>query len=204
MSDLERNKQVVVDFYQTAFGGDPAKAIADHLGPRYVQHNPDAQDGPEAFIGFVSWLRGEYPNLKLEIKRVLAEGDMVVTHSHLDLEPGNARNPGRALADFFRLEDGKVVEHWDVIQDIPAKSANENGMFLDQATGGAPPAAATGALTSRYRPISCLVHSARQTEACDSVTPTIGKRRQATCMPGNNRDGAIWCLYQSRSAERGL
>jgi predicted SnoaL-like aldol condensation-catalyzing enzyme len=94
-----------------------------------VQHNPDAQDGPEAFIEFVRWLRGEYPNLKLEIKRVLAEGDMVVTHSHLNLEPGNPRNRGQALADFFRLENGKVVEHWDVIQNIPAKAANDNGMF---------------------------------------------------------------------------
>ena len=98
MSDVERSKQVVVDYYQTAFNGDPEKAIADHLGPRYIQHNPDSADGPEAFIGFARWLRGEYPNLKLDIKRVIAEGDMVVTHSHLDLEPGNADIPGRALA----------------------------------------------------------------------------------------------------------
>jgi predicted SnoaL-like aldol condensation-catalyzing enzyme len=129
VSDVERNKQVVVDYYQTAFNGDPEKAVADHLGPRYIQHNPDAADGPEAFIGFVHWLRGQYPNLKLDIKRVIAEGDMVVTHSHLDLEPGNADNPGRALADFFRLEDGKVVEHWDVIQEVPKHAANPNGMF---------------------------------------------------------------------------
>jgi predicted SnoaL-like aldol condensation-catalyzing enzyme len=54
---------------------------------------------------------------------------MVVTHSHLDLEPGNADNLGRALADFFRLENGKVVEHWDVIQDVPKHAANPNGMF---------------------------------------------------------------------------
>ncbi|WP_194892992.1 nuclear transport factor 2 family protein [Catenulispora pinisilvae] len=129
MPDLERNKQVVVDYYQTAFGGNPQKAIADHFGPQYVQHNPDAQDGPEAFIGFVTWLRGEYPNLRLNIKRVIAEGDLVATHSHLDLEPGTD-NPGRALADFFRLdEDGKVVEHWDVIQEVPKTSANDNGMF---------------------------------------------------------------------------
>jgi predicted SnoaL-like aldol condensation-catalyzing enzyme len=128
-ADLERNKQVVVDFYTTAFGGDPAKAIADHLGPRYIQHNPDAPNGPEAFTGYVAWLRSQYPDLKLIIKRVIAEGDMVVTHSHLDLEPGKPGNPGRALADFFRLEDGKVVEHWDVIQDVPAESANDNGMF---------------------------------------------------------------------------
>ena len=129
MSDLERNKQVVVDYYTTAFAGNPEKAIADHFGPRYVQHNPAAQDGPAAFTAFVRWLRGEYPDLTIEIKRVIAEGDMVVTHAHLDLEPGNPDNPGRAVADFFRLEDGKVVEHWDVIQDIPSASANDNGMF---------------------------------------------------------------------------
>jgi predicted SnoaL-like aldol condensation-catalyzing enzyme len=129
MSDLERNKRIVVDYYQTAFNGDPEKAVADHVGPRYIQHNPDAADGPGAFIGFVRWLRAEYPNLKLDIKRVIAEGDMVATHSHLDLEPGHADRPGRALADYFRLEDGKVVEHWDVIQDVPKRSANPNGMF---------------------------------------------------------------------------
>jgi len=77
----------------------------------------------------VRWLRGGYPNLKLDIKRVIAEGDMVVTHSHLDLEPGNADIPGRAQADFFRLEDGKVVEHWDVVQEVPKHAANPNGMF---------------------------------------------------------------------------
>jgi predicted SnoaL-like aldol condensation-catalyzing enzyme len=129
MTDPERNKQVVVDYYTTAFGGDPEKAVADHLGPHYIQHNPAAQDGAEAFIGFVKWLRGEYPNFQLHIKRVVAQGDLVATHAHLDLEPDNADNRGQALADFFRLEDGKVVEHWDVIQDIPETSANDNGMF---------------------------------------------------------------------------
>lgn len=129
MSSVEQNKKVVVDFYQTAFDGNPEKAVADHLGPMYIQHNPQAPDGPEAFIGFVKWLRGEFPNLRLQIKRVIAEGDIVVTHSHLDLDPGNPDNPGRALADYFRLEDGKVVEHWDVIQDVPTEAANSNGMF---------------------------------------------------------------------------
>jgi len=72
MADPERNKQVVVDYYTTAFAGNPEKAVADHFGPQYIQHNPDAQDGPEAFIGFVKWLRGEYPNVQLHIKRVIA------------------------------------------------------------------------------------------------------------------------------------
>ncbi len=68
----------------------------------------------------MNWPRGEHPNLRLDTKRVIAEGDMVVTHSHLDLEPDN---PGRALADFFRLEDDKVVESWDVIQDVATQAA---------------------------------------------------------------------------------
>jgi predicted SnoaL-like aldol condensation-catalyzing enzyme len=126
MSDLERNKAVVVDYYQTAFNGEPEKAVAEHIGDRYIQHNPQAADGPEAFIGFVHWIRGEYPQLQLDIKRVIAEGDIVVTHAQLILTPGE---PGQALADFFRVEDGKVVEHWDVVQDIPATSANSNTMF---------------------------------------------------------------------------
>jgi predicted SnoaL-like aldol condensation-catalyzing enzyme len=84
---LEQNKSVVVDYYQTAFNGNPEKAVADHFGDRYIQHNPQAPDGPEAFIGFVHWLRGQYPQVHLDIKRVIAEGDMVVTHSHLILTP---------------------------------------------------------------------------------------------------------------------
>ncbi len=81
MSTSDQNKAVVVDYYQTAFGGDPERAVADHFGDRYIQHNPQAENGTEAFIGFVHWLHGEYPQLKLDIKLVISEGDMVVTHS---------------------------------------------------------------------------------------------------------------------------
>jgi len=75
----------------------------------------------------------EYPHLELDVERVIADGDLVVTHSHLVLEPGR---PGRALADYFRLENGKVVEHWDVVQDIPETAANANGMSRDQSRRG--------------------------------------------------------------------
>ena len=74
-------------------------------------------------------MKTAFPDVRTEIHHLLAEGDMVVTHSHLDLEPGNPDNPGQALADFFRLEDGKVVEHWDVIQSVPNAAKNDNGMF---------------------------------------------------------------------------
>jgi predicted SnoaL-like aldol condensation-catalyzing enzyme len=92
----------------------------------FVQHNPQVADGAEAFIGFVNSMRSQFPEMHLEIKRVITRGKMVVAHSHLTLIPGK---PGLALADFFRFEEDKVVEHWDVIQEIPDASANSNGMF---------------------------------------------------------------------------
>jgi predicted SnoaL-like aldol condensation-catalyzing enzyme len=126
MFDLARNKETVVAFYETAFGGRPEDAVAEHVGDRYIQHNPGAENGPDAFIVLVRFLRGQYSDLRLDIKRVVAEADLVVTHSHLILEPGQA---GQALADLFRLESGKIVEHWDVVQDVPETSVNTNGMF---------------------------------------------------------------------------
>jgi predicted SnoaL-like aldol condensation-catalyzing enzyme len=66
--------------------------------------------------------------MRLDIKRVLAEGDLVAAHSYVNLEPNSPENPGRAFADFFRLKDGKIVEHWDVIQEVPKVSGNTNGM----------------------------------------------------------------------------
>jgi predicted SnoaL-like aldol condensation-catalyzing enzyme len=126
MTDLERNKEIVLDFYTGAFAGDPEKSVAEHLGESYVQHNPQVADGADAFIGFVNRIKGAFPDAKLEVKRVVAEADIVVTHSEMVLVPGQ---PGQALADFFRVENGKVVEHWDVIQQIPAESTNSHGMF---------------------------------------------------------------------------
>ena len=120
------NKAVAVDFYSAAFDGKPDIASANHVGRIYIQHSPQYADGSEAFIGFIRTMRDQFPNLLLEIKRVIAEGDLVVLHSHLTLNPGE---PGMALADFFRIEEGKVVEHWDVVQSVPHTSANSNTMF---------------------------------------------------------------------------
>ena len=111
----------------TAFNlGEPETAVSEHVGDMFVQHNPQVPDGVEAFIKFVHSMRSQFPDLHLETIRAIAQGDMVVTHSHMTLTPGE---PGLALADFFRFTDGKVVEHWDVIQNIPDTSANSNGMF---------------------------------------------------------------------------
>jgi predicted SnoaL-like aldol condensation-catalyzing enzyme len=100
--------------------------VAAHLGPRYVQHNPQAADGGEAFIAFVRSFAGQFPDLHVDIRRVIAEDDLVVTHSLITTGPDDR---GTAAVDIFRLEDGRIVEHWDVLQPVPETAANENTMF---------------------------------------------------------------------------
>ena len=106
--------------------GAAAQSAQETKGPRYTQHNPNAADGPEGLKAFLGFLREKFPQSKSEIKRVFAEGDYVILHVHAVREPGTR---GRAIIDIFRLENGKIVEHWDVAQDIPEKAANANGMF---------------------------------------------------------------------------
>jgi predicted SnoaL-like aldol condensation-catalyzing enzyme len=125
---LQRNKATVVAYYTTAFNDKkPEEAVARYGGPVYIQHNPQAADGFQAFIDFVKFFTTQNPQLHVDIKRVIAECDLVVTHSHLTLNPTDR---GSAVADIFRLNrEGKIVEHWDVIQAIPETSANNNTMF---------------------------------------------------------------------------
>jgi predicted SnoaL-like aldol condensation-catalyzing enzyme len=123
---MEDNKKAVVEFYDLAINQKNFDAASKFLGPRYVQHNPGAADGPEGLKGFLALLREKFPNYHSDIKRVFADGDYVVLHVHNIPTPG-AR--GNAIMDIFKLENGKVVEHWDVRQEIPEKPANSNTMF---------------------------------------------------------------------------
>jgi predicted SnoaL-like aldol condensation-catalyzing enzyme len=122
----EANKKNVVEFYNKALNDKDFDAASKYLGPRYTQHNPVAADGPEGLKGFLGFLRDKFPNSRSEIRRVFAEGDYVILHVHAVREPGTR---GRAIIDIFKLENGKIVEHWDVAQDVPEKAANSNGMF---------------------------------------------------------------------------
>ncbi len=122
----ENNKKKVLAFYEQAINLKDFEAASQYMGDRYTQHNPMAADGPAGLKDFITFLRINYPNAHSEIKQVFAEGDHVILHVHSVWTPG-AR--GRAIVDIFRLEKGKIVEHWDVIQDIPEKAANTNGMF---------------------------------------------------------------------------
>jgi predicted SnoaL-like aldol condensation-catalyzing enzyme len=127
MADTEAHKQTVVAYYTLAFNDkQPEEAVARYVGDRYIQHNPQAPDGPEAFIAFVRGFAGQFPELNIEIKRVIAEGDLVMTHGLITTSPDDR---GTAAADIFRLENGKIVEHWDVVQPVPETAANDNTMF---------------------------------------------------------------------------
>ena len=125
-AQLEANKKNVVEFYNKAINDKDFDAASKYLGAKYTQHNPIAADGPEGLKGFLQFLRAKFPQAHSEIKRVFADGDYVILHVHAIREPGTR---GRAILDIFRLDDGKVVEHWDVQQDVPEKAANSNGMF---------------------------------------------------------------------------
>jgi predicted SnoaL-like aldol condensation-catalyzing enzyme len=125
-ADMEANKKAVVEFYNAALNEKDFDKASKYLGARYTQHNPNAADGPEGLKGFIAFLKDKFPNNKSEIKRVLADGDYVIVHVHAVREPGTR---GNAIIDIFKLENGKVVEHWDAVQPIPEKAANNNGMF---------------------------------------------------------------------------
>ena len=122
----EINKQNVMDFYDCLINRKDFDAARAHVGPGYTQHNPLWPSGIDGMKTFAETLRRDFPDAKSEIKRAFADGDFVILHIHSVRTPGSR---GRAIVDIFRMEHGKIVEHWDVIQDIPETSANPNGMF---------------------------------------------------------------------------
>ena len=121
---MEENKKVVLQLYEAAISQKDFEAASKFLGPRYVQHNPRAADGPEGLKAFLAFLREKFPDYHSEIKRVFADGDYVILHVHNVPTPGSR---GNAIIDIFRLENGRV--HWDVRQEIPEQAANSNTMF---------------------------------------------------------------------------
>jgi predicted SnoaL-like aldol condensation-catalyzing enzyme len=120
------NEAMVVDAYGRLFNEGDLSQIDLHWRPDYIQHSPLAPDGREALREFVIYIKATFPEGHLDFRRVLAEGDLVLVHSHLVPVPGTR---GDALVDIFRVQDGKIAEHWDVTQAVPETTASGNDMF---------------------------------------------------------------------------
>ena len=125
----EKNRQNALAFYDLMFNQcKPREAVDHYVGAHYIQHNPHVADGKEAFIAYFECMARDYPGKQVFFKRTVAEGDLVVLHCQ-QLWPTD-QNKDWAGIDIFRFdENGKIVEHWDVLQIVPGKSKHVNGMF---------------------------------------------------------------------------
>jgi predicted SnoaL-like aldol condensation-catalyzing enzyme len=125
----ERNKTNVMAFYDMMFNqSKPAQAMQLYGGAVYKQHNPEVPDGKEAFIRYFEQMAKDSPGKSVEFKRVFADGQFVILHSAHTF-PGIFGGTWAAM-DIFKMDDqGKVIEHWDVLQKVPSKAEHSNGMF---------------------------------------------------------------------------
>ncbi len=124
--DLAANKKNAIGFYKMAYEGSPEQAVEKYVGDNYIQHNPLVGDGKKPFIDYFERMAKEYSDKSIEFVRAIAQQDLVALHTH-QIWPGDKEY---VTMDFFRFdENGKIVEHWDSMQEIPDSTANGNTMF---------------------------------------------------------------------------
>jgi predicted SnoaL-like aldol condensation-catalyzing enzyme len=122
----EASRRLVLDVYAHVLAPLDSSRVDDFFAPDYIQHNPIARTGAGGLKDFLDWARRNTPHAEHRIQRVFVDGDHVIAHVHVIIHPGER---GNAVVDIFRVRDGRIAEHWDVAQPVPAESANSNGMF---------------------------------------------------------------------------
>jgi predicted SnoaL-like aldol condensation-catalyzing enzyme len=122
----EDNYRLVARMYEQVLSPLDSSCVDRFFTPDYIQHSPMAATGARGLQAFLDWARARSPRAEHRIKRMFADGDYVIAHVHVIINPGER---GNAVVDIFRIADGKIAEHWDVGQEVPAHSANDNGMF---------------------------------------------------------------------------
>lgn len=124
--NLEKNKRNAIEFYRMSYEGNPRQAAELYVGTEYIQHNPLVGDGTEPFIAYFERMAAEYTNKSIEFVRAVAEDDLVALHTHQKWP----EDEEYVTMDFFKFDaNGKIVEHWDSMQQIPKESANNNTMY---------------------------------------------------------------------------
>lgn len=129
-----QNKEIVMHFYEELFDHGNLDVIDKFIGDEYIQHNPHAPNGTGALRDFVTGFKKRFPDLKHTVVHALAEGDLVLLYSKAVLEPGSVQG----VVDIFRLRDGKIVEHWDVMQDMPETTVGGNQVFATLSSPAGP------------------------------------------------------------------
>ncbi len=123
---IESNKENAIAFYKIAYLSNPKQAVELYVGDDYIQHNPLVRDGKQSFIDYFTEMQQHYPDKEIEFVRAIAEGDLVALHTHQTWPDDDQY----VTMDFFRFDgNGKIVEHWDSIQQIPKESLNNNTMY---------------------------------------------------------------------------
>jgi predicted SnoaL-like aldol condensation-catalyzing enzyme len=122
----QANLQLVLDVYEHVLKPLDSSRVAEFFAADYIQHNPMARTGADGLKEFLDWARKTSPDAQHLVKRIFAHGDHVIAHVHVIINPGER---GNAVVDIFRIANGRIAEHWDVAQSVPAESANTNGMF---------------------------------------------------------------------------
>jgi predicted SnoaL-like aldol condensation-catalyzing enzyme len=126
VSQEERNRQLVLTFYDGVFNKHQVEKYASVVSDDYRQHNPEFPDGKSSFVDFFTDFFKDNPQSKVSILRSVANDDLVWLHLHTT---NGLNDSGQAVVEIFRVKNGKIVEHWDVIQKVPEKARNKNTMF---------------------------------------------------------------------------